>query len=90
MAELVADRTNRPELVDVAGRINVSQRDEIEFMQQWLRERGEHVPDPTAHEAMHTTHKMAGMATSGTDGRSCCVGWHGLRPTVPDIDDHAP
>jgi uncharacterized protein (DUF305 family) len=63
MAELVADRTNRPELIDVAGRINASQADEIELMQNWLRERGEHVPEPTAHDAMHTTHKMAGMAT---------------------------
>ncbi len=63
MAELAADRTNRQELIDVAGRIDVSQRDEIEFMQQWLRDRGEHVPEPTAHGAMHTTHKMAGMAT---------------------------
>ena len=63
MAELVADRTNRPELVDVAGRINASQRDEIAFMQQWLRERGESVPDPTAHHAMHMAHQMAGMAT---------------------------
>ncbi len=63
MAELVADRTNRPELVDVAGRINVSQRDEIDFMGQWLRQRGERVPDPTAHDAMQTDHKMAGMAT---------------------------
>jgi uncharacterized protein (DUF305 family) len=63
MAALVADRTNRPELIDVAGRIDASQADEIEFMQQWLRERGEHVPEPTAHDAMHTSHKMAGMAT---------------------------
>ncbi len=63
MAELVAERTNRQELVDVAGRINASQADEIEFMQQWLRSRGEEVPDPTAHEAMHTSHAMAGMAT---------------------------
>ncbi len=63
MAALVADRTNRPELIDVAGRINVSQSDEIEFMQQWLRQRGEQVPDPAAHEAMHTDHTMAGMAT---------------------------
>jgi len=63
MAELVADRTNQPELVDVAGRINVSQQDEIEFMKQWLRERAERVPNPTSHEAMHTDHKMAGMAT---------------------------
>ena len=45
MAELVANRTNRKELIDVAGRINASQGDEIEFMQQWLGERGEAVPD---------------------------------------------
>ena len=63
MSALVAERTNRPELVDLAGRIDVSQADEIEFMQSWLRERGERVPDPTAHETMHTTHKMAGMAS---------------------------
>ncbi len=63
MAELVADRTNLPELVDVAGRINVSQHDEIQFMQQWLRSRGERMPNPTAHDAMHTDHRMAGMAT---------------------------
>ena len=63
MAALVDDRTNRQELLDVAGRIDASQADEIEFMQQWLRERGETVPDPTAHEAMHTSHKMAGMAS---------------------------
>lgn len=63
MAALVAERTNRPELIDVAGRIDASQADEIEFMQQWLRERGERVPEPTAHDAMHTSHAMAGMAT---------------------------
>ncbi len=63
MAALVAERTNRPALIDVAGRIEASQGDEIEFMQNWLRDRGEPVPDPTAHHAMHTHHKMAGMAT---------------------------
>ena len=63
MAALVADRTNRQELIDVAGRIDASQNDEIDFMQQWLRARGEHVPEPSAHDAMHTSHKMAGMAT---------------------------
>jgi len=63
MAALVTDRTNNPDLIDVAGRINASQGDEIAFMQNWLRERGEPVPEPTAHDAMHTTHKMAGMAT---------------------------
>ena len=63
MAALVADRTNTPELIDIAGRINVSQADEIEFMQGWLRDRGETVPDPEDHHAMHTHHTMAGMAT---------------------------
>ncbi len=63
MAALVADRTNRPELVDAAGRIALAQRDEIEFMEQWLTDRGEAVPDPSDHAAMHTDHRMAGMAT---------------------------
>ncbi len=63
MAELVADRTNRPELADAAGRIKLSQRDEIEFMETWLKDRGEPAPDPADHAAMHTDHRMAGMAT---------------------------
>ncbi len=63
MAELVAERTNRPEIVDVAGRINASQGDEIAFMQDWLRSRGEPVPDPQAYAGMHTSHAMAGMAS---------------------------
>ena len=69
MAALVADRTNWPELLDVAGRIDASQVDEIEFMKQWLGERGEPVPDPTAHGAMHTSHEMAGMASPKDMGR---------------------
>ncbi|NNF17957.1 MAG: DUF305 domain-containing protein, partial [Gammaproteobacteria bacterium] len=64
MSALVADRTNRPAILDLAGRIDASQQDEIDFMQRWLRERGEEVPDPTAHHAMHTNHTMAGMASS--------------------------
>ena len=63
MAALVAERTNKPEVVDAAGRINASQADEIAFMQNWLEGRGETAPDPTAHHAMHTDHTMAGMAT---------------------------
>ncbi|MEM9532599.1 MAG: DUF305 domain-containing protein [Pseudomonadota bacterium] len=63
MSALVPDRTNLPELLDLAGRIDASQQGEIEFMQQWLRDRGETVPDPAAHHAMHTDHRMAGMAS---------------------------
>ena len=71
MANLVADRTNTPEIVDLAGRIRASQDDEIAFMRNWLTERGEAVPaaaDPHAgHGAGHDAHAghstMAGMAT---------------------------
>jgi len=63
MAALAQDRTNAPAVLDAAGRINASQKDEIAFMQQWLRDRGQPVPEPSAHHAMHTSHTMAGMAT---------------------------
>ena len=63
MAALVPERTNMPALVEIAQRIDASQADEIKFMQDWLRERGEGVPNPTDHHAMHMTHEMAGMAT---------------------------
>ena len=63
MAELVKDRTNQPQLVAVAGRIHASQADEIAFMQNWLRERGETVPDASAHRGMDMKGTMAGMAS---------------------------
>ena len=69
MAELVKDRTNRPELVAVAGRINASQADEIKFMQNWLRDRGESVPDASAHRGMDMQGTMAGMASAADMAR---------------------
>ena len=69
MAALVADRTNTQAVRDVAGRIDASQDDEIEFMQTWLRERGETAPEPGPGHAMpgmdhsaHGEHAMAGHA----------------------------
>ncbi len=43
MSALVKDRTNREEVVAVAGRIDASQADEMEFMSKWLSDRGEPV-----------------------------------------------
>ena len=60
MAALVRGRTNRPELVDIAGRIDASQGDEIAFMRSWLTERGEHAPDPTADHGAHAGHEGHG------------------------------
>ena len=61
MAELVKTHTNTPKLLDIAKRIDASQGDEIIFMQGWLRDRGQNVPDPAAHAAMG--HDMAGMGS---------------------------
>ena len=67
MAALVEARTNNPAIVTAASRIDASQEDEIAFMQDWLRSRGEDAPDPAPHADMdhaamgHGT--MAGMAT---------------------------
>ena len=48
MAALAKERTNRKELLDAAGRIDASQKDEIEFMQGWLEERNEQATGATA------------------------------------------
>ncbi len=63
MSRMAPERTNNPDVLDLAGRIDGSQADEIAFMQDWLRERGEDVPDPTGHHAMHSHQDMAGMAS---------------------------
>ena len=63
MAALVKDRTNTPAIIDIAGRIDASQADEIAFMKQWLSSRGFSAPNPEDHHAMHMSHTMAGMAS---------------------------
>ena len=62
MSALVEGRTNREELIDLAGRIDASQADEVVFMQTWLTERGEALEDLHAHHGMGHS-MMAGMAT---------------------------
>jgi uncharacterized protein (DUF305 family) len=53
MVALMAGRTKTPVLTSLGERINVSQKDEIAMMQQWLRDHGEAVPDPLAHAHMN-------------------------------------
>jgi uncharacterized protein (DUF305 family) len=62
MARLVRSRTSRKDLLDLAGRIEKSQEDEIAFMRGWLRQRKEPLAMP-AHTAHHAHVKMAGMAS---------------------------
>ncbi|MEL6302265.1 MAG: DUF305 domain-containing protein [Pseudomonadota bacterium] len=63
MARLVAERTNNADVVDIAGRIESSQGDEIEFMNGWLSDRGEASPETDGHHSMHMHDQMAGMAS---------------------------
>ncbi|MGF1456029.1 MAG: DUF305 domain-containing protein [Alphaproteobacteria bacterium] len=65
MAVLVKDRTNRAEIVDLAGRIEATQADEIAFMQQWLRERDQMAPDPAKDGAHGAMHGMKGKDAGG-------------------------
>src|SRR5256714_11392834 len=61
MTALIPQRTARPDIRALGQRIEVSQKDEIKLMQQWLRERHQPVPDPNApHE--HQMMNMPGMA----------------------------
>ena len=62
MSEMAPLRTNNQTILDLAGRIDASQIDEIDFMENWLTERGKSIPDPTRTEHSHH-HKMMGMAT---------------------------
>ena len=62
MSELAPTRTNSPSIIDLAGRIEASQEDEMNFMDGWLEERGENVSMGMDHSmGMHV--KMAGMAS---------------------------
>ncbi|MEO5809577.1 MAG: DUF305 domain-containing protein [Sphingomicrobium sp.] len=70
MAALAPSRTNNPQLLTVASRITASQKDEMQFMRDWLSQRGASVAMPAMdHGAMagmamdHTGPTMKGMAT---------------------------
>ena len=45
MSALAPKRTNNQTILDLALRIDVSQEDEINFMESWLKARNENVPD---------------------------------------------
>jgi uncharacterized protein (DUF305 family) len=63
MAALVPSRTTSDALRKLAQRIDVSQKDEINMMREWLAARGQQIPDPRAHHMMGAT-LMPGMLTA--------------------------
>ena len=62
MSSMADKRTNNKTIVDLAKRIDVSQEDEINFMESWLYDRGENKKN-IPHHNMHMDMGMAGMAT---------------------------
>lgn len=59
MAGWAPARASRPAVKTLAERIDVSQRDEIAFMERWLRERRQAVPET------HAAHGMGGQLMPG-------------------------
>ena len=63
MSDMAEERTNSNAVLDIAGKIKVTQDDEIDFMQGWLEERDEDAPNPEMMHGMKSHNNMAGMAT---------------------------
>ena len=67
MSEMANERTNNKIILDLAKRIDVSQKDEINFMESWLKQRNEYADSSHSDHHMHENHhmhmNMAGMAT---------------------------
>src|SRR5471032_128992 len=63
MVALVPSRTSSEDVRRLALRIDVSQKDEMNMMREWLQARGQQLPDPRAHHMMGAT-LMPGMLTA--------------------------
>lgn len=63
MTALLPARTSSENMKKLAQRIEVSQADEIKMMQDWLRARGQPLPDPHAMH-MHGAALMPGMLSA--------------------------
>ena len=66
MSEMADIRTNNKTILDLAKRIDASQKDEINFMESWLKDRDEFQNiENSSHQEhkMHASMNMEGMAT---------------------------
>jgi uncharacterized protein (DUF305 family) len=67
MTALIPDRTTRQDMRLLGQRIEISQKDEIAMMRQWLKDRHQQVPAGDAqHAAADHSMNMPGMAMSDT------------------------
>ena len=68
MAALAPSRTKNPQLLTVAGRITASQKDEMRFMRDWLRERGAAMTMPAGMDHAAMGHTGMGMGAPTMKG----------------------
>ena len=68
MTELLASRSEREQMHRLAQRIELSQEDEIQMMQEWLRSRGQRVTEIDAHQVPGAV-RMPGMLTDEEMGQ---------------------
>ncbi len=61
MSKMAPERTNNEEVLEIAGRIEKSQADEIEFMKSWLTERGAGITSSAQDKHNHHDHKYHNM-----------------------------
>ncbi len=66
MCELVKTHTHDPKVLDLGQRISVSQTSEMQFMKQWLTDRGKPLEDPNM--------AMGGMDMKGMDMKDMDMG----------------
>ena len=67
MSSFAKESTNNKSILELADRIGVSQKDEIDFMTSWLKKRGEYNLDKKDHNSEkhnHMRENMIGMASS--------------------------
>ena len=83
MTALVPARSGRDDVRMMAERIDVSQRSEIERMQQWLRARGLPVPQAAAHHAHPPD--SAGHAATASAGEHAGHGAAGGHAGMPGM-----
>ena len=62
MSKMAPERTNNEEVLEIAGRIEKSQADEIEFMKSWLTERGAGITSSAQDKHNHHDHKHHNLA----------------------------
>jgi uncharacterized protein (DUF305 family) len=79
MTALMRTRTHNKALLKLGERISISQTDEMQFMRQWLQDRGKQVPTDHSHMA-HMDHSNMNMGSMAMGSMSMDMGSMPMMP----------